>query len=127
MIRVQPMTRLRKVLLGAWCVASAAMLSVPLTMTGGWIFAAQVLILILALGSVGVGIATMTSVKEDVAREEQEFLDTYGSLDDARAVLDLDTLRTVRDTRGVAQAVLIVRREHPRIPLAHAAEIVRGL
>jgi hypothetical protein len=118
------LSRRRKVILAVWCAFSALVVFVMLTPMAGWINAMSVMLAIACLASVAALIANPGSVK---ATQEQAFLDTYGSLDGARAALDLDALRAVRDTEGVIPAVRRVRREHPAIPLAQAAEIVRGL
>lgn len=124
MSRVRPMSRLRKVLLGVYAVVGALVIAIPFGFIAGWPNALTMFCAVLIFAGTGYVIVTWGDAE---AAQEQDFLDTYGSLDGARAELDLDALRDVRDAKGVPSAILIVRREHPKIPLAQAAQIIRGL
>lgn len=119
-----PMSRRRQALLAAWCTFSVLVVIIIVGGAAGWLTAISLFFVIVSLAVPAYLIATWGPGK---AAQEQTFRDTYGSLDGARAALDLDALRTVRDTQGVIPAVRVIRREHPAIPLAQAAEIVRSL
>ena len=76
---------------------------------------------------VAVPVVVVLTERRRRQEQQQQFLATYGSVEAARATIDVPTVRAVRDTEGVVQAVRVVRREHPLIPLPQATEIVRGL
>lgn len=118
------MTPLRRALLAGWLILGAGMIFAILTSAVGWPLAAGVVSLTASIGVVAYTIATWGS---DKAAREQTFLDTYGSVEGARATLDVDAVRAVRDRDGLIPAVRLVRHQHPAIPLAQAAEIVKSL
>lgn len=49
------------------------------------------------------------------------------SLDDVRARIDADAVRSARANKGDASAVKELRRQEPRLPLKDAVELVRQL
>lgn len=107
-----------------WSVGGALVAFYAVGIAQGWYLpmAAVGALVILATPLIGIAWARATR-----ARADEVFLETYGSLDGAKAVLDVDALRAMRDAEGVISAVRHVRHRHPAIPLAQAAEIVRGL
>ena len=114
----------KKVVLAVWCAFGTFLVFVVLSLMAGWPNALSVIFMIVGIACTAYMIAASGSVE---AAREQRFLDTYGSLDGAKAALDLDALRAVRDTQGKLPAIRQVLHQHPAIPLAQAAEIVRGL
>ncbi len=107
-----------------WAAGAALVAVYAVGIAAHWYLAlAVVSILVLA----AVPVLGVASTRATRARQERVFLETYGSLDGARAALDLPALRAARDTDGVVPTVRALRRSHPDIPLAQAAEIVRGL
>jgi|GEM_PF-6729998 len=87
----------------------------------------------LVLGAVAVAVLVAVPVVVVLAErsrreaQQRQFSAAYGSVEAARATIDVTAVRAVRDREGVVQAVRLVRRQHPQIPLPQAAEIVRGL
>lgn len=107
-----------------WGAGGALVAFYAVGIAQGWYLAMAVVAVVVL---VAMPVLALSSARTNRARQERLFVDTYGSLDGARAVLDLDALRAVRDAQGVIPAVRLVRRQHPAIPLAQAADIVRGL
>lgn len=107
-----------------WSAGGALVVFYAVGIAQGWYLPMAVVAALVLLATPIIG---FSSARATAAQADRVFLETYGSLDGARAVLDLDALRAMRDAEGVIPAVRNLRRRHPAIPLAQAADIVRGL
>lgn len=107
-----------------WSVGAALVVFYAVGIAQGWYLPMAAVGTLVILATPLIGIAWARAAR---AQADRVFLETYGSLDGATAVLDVDALRAMRDAEGVIPAVRHVRHQHPAIPLAQAAEIVRGL
>lgn len=107
-----------------WAAGGALVVFYAVGIAQGWYLAMAAVGVVVLAATPALGVASARATR---ARQHRLFLETYGSLDGARAALDLPALRAVRDAEGVIPAVRLVRRRHPAIPLTQAAEIVRGL
>lgn len=61
------------------------------------------------------------------ARQHADFVATYGTVEAARATVDTDVLRELRDRKGPVEAVRALRSAHPGVPLDEAAQIIKSL
>ncbi len=118
------MTPGRRALLIGWLVFGAALLFMNIAMAADPLFAASMLAL---LGGIAAAAYLIVSLPPSQAAQERAFLETYGSVEAARATLDVEALRELREREGLIPAVRLVRTQHPAIPLARAAEIVKSL
>ncbi len=76
------------------------------------------------LGAVG---AAAFSAQDRRRRREQLAVAFGGSLEAARASIDQDALRALRDTEGELVATRAVRRQLPMLSLQQAVDLVRSL
>ncbi|GAA2918374.1 hypothetical protein GCM10020221_13330 [Streptomyces thioluteus] len=83
-----------------------------------------VLALCVVLGTVLLGAA---EVYADRRRKRDWYARTFTSFEELRASVDRPALRRVRDERGAAAAVRVLRGTHPSLPLAEAARLVEEL
>lgn len=110
--------------LALWCAGAALVAFYGVGIAARWYIPMAV---VAALVLVAVPVLGWASARAQARRDDAAFVAVYGSLDGARAVLDLEELRAVRDAEGVVPAVRALRHSHPAIPLAQAADIIRSL
>lgn len=103
-------------------VGAAVVLRATGVTGGGW--ATLAMAGVIALGAAG---AAASSAQDRRRRREQLAVAFAGSLDAARASLDHDALRALRDAEGELVAVRAVRRQLPMLELQQAVDIVRSL
>lgn len=89
---------------------------------GAWAALGLAVVLLLAAA-----VAAASTAQDRRRRREQLGVAFGGSLDAARASLDQDALRTLRDTQGELVAVREVRRRLPMLSLQQAVDVVRSL
>ncbi|MET8956717.1 hypothetical protein ACWEQN_35860 [Streptomyces sp. NPDC004129] len=63
----------------------------------------------------------------DRRRKREKFNQQFASTDDFFQAVDKEALLRIREERGVAVAVRELRRQYPSVPLATAAQLVKGL
>lgn len=87
--------------------------------------------LVFAVVAAGILVATPVVVvlaeRRRRARQHADFVATYGTVEAAKATVDNDMLRELRDRKGPVEAVRALRKAHPGIPLNEAAQIIKSL
>ncbi|MFF3518301.1 hypothetical protein [Streptomyces sp. NPDC002573] len=76
---------------------------------------------------VGVVLVGNAEARSDRRRRREEFNRQFASTDDFFQAVDKEALLRIREQRGVAVAVRELRRQYPSVPLATAAQLVKGL
>jgi hypothetical protein len=76
---------------------------------------------------VGIVLLGSAEVYSDRRRRREGFNREFASTHDFYQAVDKEALRRIREERGVVVAVRELRRQYPSVPLATAAELVKGL